>query len=146
MRKIVITLVLLAAGSTISLAQCDKKIKMTSSQTQYLDANGNVERTVDENDTFEISPSNVKIVVNGNDAMSGTISSNTCDWKVPFKEGKTIINTRLEDQSGDVKEAVLTIEGKDGKVTLLAQLVSMPDKKIRIAIEKFEELTENTSK
>ena len=71
--------------------------------------------------------------------MTGTIGSKACDWQIPFKSGKTVISAQLEDQSGDQKDATLTIEGKDGKVTLLAELKNMPDRKILIAIDKFEE-------
>jgi hypothetical protein len=139
MKSILLALFLLAASSAVSLAQCEKKLTLTSSKTEYLDANGAVQKTVDEQDTFEINKSDIKIVVNGNQEMTGTINSNSCDWKVPFKEGKTVITTILEDQGGDHKDAILTIEGKDGKVTLLAELRNMPDRKIRIAIDKFKE-------
>jgi hypothetical protein len=60
---------------------------------------------------------------------------------VPFKEGKTVITTTLKDDSGnEPKDFTITIEGKDGKVTLLAESPSMPDRKIKLDIEKFEEI------
>jgi hypothetical protein len=146
MRSIIITLLLLAAGGSICKAQCDKKLTLTSSHTQHLDANNNVEKTVDEDAVFQISGKDIKILINGNNEMSGTINSVNCNWTVPFKEGKSVIDTHLEDQSGDPKDATITIEGKDGKITLLAVLKNMPDHKLRLAIDKFEEITETTTK
>jgi hypothetical protein len=139
MKSILITCLLLAASGTIAMAQCDKKVTLTSSKTQYLDANGTVQQTVDEHDIFEITKAGIKITINGDQIMTGTIGSKACDWQIPFKSGKTVISAQLEDQSGDQKDATLTIEGKDGKVTLLAELKNMPDRKILIAIDKFEE-------
>jgi hypothetical protein len=143
MKSTFLALFLLVAGSTVSLAQCDKKVSLSSSQTQHLDGSGTLQDTKDEKTTIEISKTGITVSIvgdNGNQNMTGDIKSNTCNWKVPFKEGKTVINTTLkEGDNGDGKDFTLTIEGKDGKVTLLAESAAMPDRKIKLDIEKFEE-------
>ena len=143
MKSTFIALFLLAAGSTVSFAQCDKKVVLHASKSEQLDGSGAVQGTRDEQTTLEIAKTGVTVSISGNDGdqkLTGDIKSNTCNWKVPFKEGKTVITTTLKDDSGNApKDFTITIEGKDGKVTLLAESPSMPDRKIKLDIEKFEE-------
>lgn len=140
MKPIIFTLFLLAAFSAMSFAQCDKKISLASSKTQQLDGSGKLKDTRDEGTTIEINKSDIIVTTdNGNHKMTGIIKSNICNWKIPFKEGKTVISTTLNGEDGDSKDFTLTIEGKDGKIILLAESPAMPDRKIRLDIEKFEE-------
>lgn len=145
MKRIIIALSLLLVFSTMTFAQCGKKVILTASKTEYLDANATVQRTVEEKTIIEVSKSDVIITITpGNDGnedrkMTGTIKSDTCNWKVPFNEGKSIIKATLTDGSGDTKNVSLTIEGKEGKITLLAEVEEMPDRKIRVVIDKYEE-------
>jgi uncharacterized protein GlcG (DUF336 family) len=73
--------------------------------------------------------------------MSGPVKSTSCNWKIPFKEGKTVVRATLTDASSDSKNVTITIEGKEGKLTLLAEVDDEPNHKIRVAIDKFEEKT-----
>ena len=143
MKSTLIALFLLVAGSTVSLAQCDKKVVLHASKSEQLDGSGATQGTRDEQTTLEIDKAGVTVSISSNDGdqkLTGAIKSNTCNWKVPFKEGKTVITTTLKDDSGnEPKDFTITIEGKDGKVTLLAESPSMPDRKIKLDIEKFEE-------
>jgi hypothetical protein len=140
MRSTLIALFLLVAGSTMSFAQCDKKVSLSSSKTQHLDGSGTLQETVDEQTTIELGKSDIVVVTdNGNQKLTGAVKINACDWKVPYKDGKTIVATTLKGDDGDSKDFTITIEGKDGKVTLLAESPSMPDRKIKLDIEKFEE-------
>ena len=50
-----------------------------------------------------------------------------------------MIKAILSDPTGDAKDVTITIEGKDGKVTLLAEVDEMPDHKIKLTLDKFEE-------
>src|SRR5688500_14132203 len=115
MRKIIFILLMIACGK-ISLAQCDKKSVFTSSHTEYLHANGKLQRTKDEKWVVEISKSEV-IVTPENDErkMTGTIKSDSCDWKTPFKVGKSIIKATFTREGESPMNATVTIEGKDGK-------------------------------
>lgn len=142
MRSILITLVLLAAGSTISLAQCDKKLALTSSKTQHLDEKGQLKHADDEKVVVEIGKTDITVSIdNGGNAhsMTGKVVSDTCDWKVPFKDGQSKLHVTLFNDNGESRDYTFTITGKDGKVTFTAWSKDEPDDVIRLDIEKFEE-------
>ena len=128
------------AGGIATFAQCGKKYRITTSKTEHLDASGAVTRTDDEKALVEISPAALNITVNDDHKMTGTIKSHDCTWPVAYKEGKTVIKATLSDEGGDDKNVTITIEGKDGKVTLLFEIDGMPDDRIRVAADKFEEV------
>ena len=139
MKTIILIFSLVIAGSAISLAQCDSKFVITTSKTEHLDANGALVRTVDEKAVVEVGKSDLSINVNDEHKMTGAIKSNTCNWTIPYKEGKAIIKATLSDEQGDDKNITITIEGKDGKITLLFEMEGMPDDRIRVSADKFEE-------
>lgn len=141
MKSTLLALFLLVAGSAVCFAQCDKRLSIISSKTDHLDGNGKLENSEDEQTVIDINKSNISIVIeNGKETLTGVIKSNTCNWTTPFKDGKTVINTSLSNEGGTgEKDYTLTIEGKDGKITFLAESVEMPDKKIRLVVDKFEE-------
>ncbi len=141
MKSTIIALLLLLAGGTVCLAQCDKKLSLVTSKTEHLDANNNLQRTADEQTVIEIIDKKISVnIENGKQTLMGTIKSNTCNWTTPFKEGKSVINTTISDEDGNgEKDYTLTIEGKDGKVTLIAESPQMPDHKLRFVLDKFEE-------
>lgn len=141
MRSIIITLLLLAAGGTICKAQCDQKVSVKSSQTTHLDASGSVKGTDAEQTTVSFDKTNITVAINhdGEDRkMSGTIKKSTCDWKVPFKEGKTTLDISLSNDNGESRDFTVVIEGKDGKLTFSAESPAEPDDKIRLQVDKFE--------
>src|SRR5712671_4044804 len=70
-------------------AQCGKDVVLTSSKTEYLNAEGAVQRTVEEDCVIKVGKSEVTISPSGHDKMTGSITSTACEWKQPFKEGKT---------------------------------------------------------
>jgi hypothetical protein len=138
MKTIILIFSLVLAGTAMSFAQCDSKFVIITSKTEHLDANGTLVKTVDEKAIVEIGKSDLTINVNDEHKMTGAIKSNTCNWTVPYKEGKTIIKATLSDEQGEDKNITITIEGKDGKVTLLFEMEGMPDDRIRVAADKFE--------
>jgi hypothetical protein len=138
MKKIILTISILVAVSAACLAQCDKSVVLNSSKTEHLDGSGTITRTVDETAEVEISKTNVDIAINGEHKIAGTIKSNKCNWTVPYKEGKTIITCATE-RDGEEKNFTLTIEGKDGKVTLFFEMDGEPNDKVRVAVNKFTE-------
>ena len=126
--------------SVATYAQCDKKLVLTASSTEYLDAAYEVQRTVDEETVIEISKPVITITPgNEGNTMTGTIKSDSCSWKLPYKEGKSVLKVTLADPSGETQDVTITIEGKEGKLTLLAEIDNRPDQKIRVALNKFEE-------
>lgn len=142
MRSILIAFVLLAAGSTACLAQCDKKVSLASSKTQHLDANGALKVANDEKTIVEFNKSDITVSIsgdNGDHKMTGKVKSDTCDWKVPFKEGTTKLMVSLSNEEGESRDFNVTITAKDGKVTLMAFSKDEPDDQIKLDIDKFEE-------
>ena len=137
MKKYLLCFVLFAGNSLVSLGQCDKNLVITSSKTEYLDASGNLQRTVDENTTIEITRDS--IIISPNDKrMVASIKPDSCNWTTPYIEGKTSMKATFIDEQGNTKNATLYIEGKDGKLQFLME----PDDRaymIRVAIDKFEE-------
>lgn len=71
--------------------------------------------------------------------MHGTIKSVSCEWKTPFKNGKTVLKAALEGQQGETMNLTITIEGKEGKIDFLAEMDENADEKISIVVDKFEE-------
>jgi hypothetical protein len=141
MKKMIFILLVLVCSTTV-FAQCDKILVLTSSKTDFLDASGTLKKSEDENTVIEIAKTEMTITPGGEEnKMSGPVKSVVCNWKTAFKEGKTIIKAILTDRSGDAKDVTITIEGKDGKVTLLAEVDEMPDHKIKVTLDKFEEKT-----
>ncbi|MBS1523279.1 MAG: hypothetical protein JST50_19930 [Bacteroidetes bacterium] len=143
MKTILITLFLLAAGSAMSFAQCDKKVSLVSSKTEHFDANGNLKHADDEKTVVEFNQSDITVTIThdgGDEKLTGKIKSNICTWQVPFKVGKTLLNVTLSKDDGQSRDFAITVEGKDGKLTLLAESPDEPDDKIRLPLDKFEEV------
>ena len=144
MKKIITSLFILAlliSGTNPLHAQCNTTTVFTSSKTLYLDSTNNILRTEDENTTIEISKTEI-LISPGNESgrtMKGTFISNTCNWKVPFKEGKTVIKTVIADPGDDPGAVTIVIEGKAGVVSLLVTIDNEPNKRIKVVADKFEE-------
>lgn len=139
MKKFLAAVAFLLAGYSFSYAQCDKKVVLTSSKTEYLGADSLVQRTEDELSEVVIDKTTITVKPGDRNTMTGTINSYTCNWTTPYKEGKLVLKTTFTD-GGESKDVNITISGKDGKVTFLAEVIG-EDRKIRLAVDKFEEKT-----
>jgi hypothetical protein len=132
---------LIAAGTTTTYAQCGKKFTITSSKTDHLDSDGSLTRSDQEKAVVVIGKTDMKISVssdNGDHDMTGVIKSDTCNWPVAYKEGKTVLKAVISGDDGQDRNVTITITGKDGKVILLFEAEGEPDR-IRISADKFEE-------
>ena len=142
MKSIIIALVLLAAGSTVSLAQCDKKISLSSSKTEHFDASGALKHADDEKTVVVFDKSDIAVTItkgDGDQKLTGKVKSTVCNWKEAFKEGKTTLNVTLNNDNGESRDFAITVEGKDGKIALWAESKEEPDDRIKLDIDKFEE-------
>ena len=141
MKKIVLGLIGFFAFAIAGNAQCNKNLQLSSSKTSYLNGKMEVQNTKDESVVVDITKNTITLTPNGNsqEAMSGKIKEINCGWKVPYKDGKIVIKSDLIDPSGDSKDATITIEAKNGKITLLAEVMERPDQKIRLEVDKMEE-------
>ncbi|OLY91170.1 hypothetical protein SAMN05444008_11237 [Cnuella takakiae] len=130
---------LLLSGAYTGFAQCDKKVTLSASKTEYLDAAGSVQKSEDETTSIQISKDSLVITPSSAPApMTGPITSQTCNWTTAYKEGKSVIKAKLSD-GNNVMNLTLTIEGKDGKVNVVATIDEMPDQQIRVAVDSFKE-------
>ncbi len=113
----------LATSFTASycVAQCNDTVTYFSSKAEFLDNSGKVERSEDGKVTVKVSPSSFVLMHNDddNDTMNGEITNFSCEWKEPFKNGKTFFNAKLIEKSGESGDATVSIEGKEGKQTIL---------------------------
>ncbi|MFD0793302.1 hypothetical protein ACFQZX_06705 [Mucilaginibacter litoreus] len=136
-KTLAISTFIVLCAITATFAQCDKAVTLKSSETSFLDGQGNVTRTKAEDVVVTITPTDITIEPNDDPKMTGKISSKTCNWTVPFKEGRMVIKSTITGQ-GDEKHITVTVEGKGGKVTLTFEAEEMKDRKIQIVADKFE--------
>jgi len=138
MKNLLFLLVLLLFVQFSGFAQCNEEVILSASKTEYLNGTGVLQRTVDESSTIEISKTRVVIKPgNADQVMSGAITSDTCNWKSPYTEGLTVIHALFDDSSAEPRHVTLKLEGASGKITLLMEIQEMPDRIIRVNIDKF---------
>ena len=138
MKNLLFLLVLLLFVQLCGFAQCSEEVILSASKTEYLNGSGVLQRTVDESSTIEISKTRVVIKPgNADQVMSGAITSDTCNWKSPYTEGLTVIHALFDDSSAEPRHVTLKLEGASGKITLLMEIQEMPDRIIRVNIDKF---------
>ncbi|MBL0146554.1 MAG: hypothetical protein IPP48_13270 [Chitinophagaceae bacterium] len=125
--------------STFCYSQCDKKIVLAATGVEILDDNNDVKIKDTERITTINYDSKIIEVTTEYNTRYGAIDSIYCNWKTPFKEGKTYIRGKLSFENGDQWVIKLTITGKDGKLTLLADMEHPDANKMRFVINKFEE-------
>lgn len=138
MKKLIFTM-LLAIGCTATFAQCGKTVILKSSETRKVTATGELIDTKPESAEVVISPTKVHVVPGDDPVMEGDVKSITCDWKTPFKEGKMVVSTHLKRDDGNEFDATITIEGKDGKVTLTFESPDMQGMKVQVTADSFVE-------
>jgi hypothetical protein len=141
MQNIILAIALVLMTSVASVAQCDKKVKWQATKAELLDESGQVvdNKTGTITVTADSKTVTIEIAENENDKLEGTVNETTCNWKEAYKNGKSTLKTTMMDRSGGTSPATLTIEGKDGKLTIIVELEKMNGKKVRINIEKYEE-------
>lgn len=137
-QKIVFVLIAIII-SAFCYSQCDKKIVLAATGVEVLDDNDHVKMK----DTARVTTINydsklIEVITEYN-TRYGTVDSIYCNWKIPFKEGKTYIRGKLSFENGDQWVIKLTINGKDGKLTLLADMEHPDANKMLFVLNKFEE-------
>lgn len=137
MKRIIFVIVLALVGAGAS-AQCDKKNVIVTNKMERLDANGEVERTRDEILTLTYDGKEIVAIPSEDGPARGPVKSITCEWKTPYKEGKTVVKGTVVDPESREIEVIITIEGKEGKITMLLELITV-NRKVRFTVDKFEE-------
>jgi len=126
--------------SAAAQAQCGKKLLITASKTEFLGADSSLQRAEDEPSTVEFDSSNITITHGAQqEKMIGTVSKYSCNWKVPFKEGKTVMKAAFSNDNGEVKNITITLTGKNDKIIFFVEMDDQADRKFRLTADKFEE-------
>ena len=143
MKKILITVLVTLFSLSYGFAQCKKKLRLVSDTTAFVDESGSIMNSKQEDVVVEITDSAIDIKISQDgmqrDNLVGKLKVTSCQWKVPYKEGKTVFQAALKDQGGDSRNAVLTIDGKVGRIGFLLEPQGTNEKRIRLSIKKFEE-------
>ncbi|HEX4850195.1 MAG TPA: hypothetical protein VFV08_05270 [Puia sp.] len=143
MKRVLLVAVVLAGISFSGKAQCDKKTSWTGAKAEFLDASGNVERALDEKIVFQLSASEIRVVHGGqeDDALTGTVTQTSCNWSEKYKNGKAVLTAKLTEANGGSMDGSVTIEAKDGKITITLQLQGPNGTKIiRVPVDSYKEL------
>ena len=140
MKKITVLFLACITTCLVAKAQCDKSIKWTSSQSEFLDTAGNFQHSNAEAVTVTTTPKKINIIrgETGEQAMSGDITNYSCKWK-DKKNGKTSFNAELVEPGGKTRHATITIEAINGKTTILLEAPE-ENTKIRLNVDSFEEI------
>ena len=138
MKKQILLLLLASVTGACSFGQCDKKILLSASSFENLNGSNEVQGKDDRAITI-VYDSKLISFTPGDITLEGTVNSITCDWKIPFKEGKTVIKATITRTDGSTVNTTMTIEGKGGKNSLIAEFEESINQKMRITLEKFEE-------
>lgn len=123
-----------------AISQCDKKIKWYAAKGEMYDTNGALLDT--KNDSIFLETDAQKISLrfqSDNNDLEGIVKEKFCNWKEPFKDGKTIYHTTtLID--GQTSDATFTIEAKDGTTILWVEIEIRQGRKFKIYLYKYEEI------
>ncbi len=141
MKQFLMIIICLVTGAASLNAQCTKKITWTGAKAEFLDASGAVTKTLDEKVVVISSKTDVKLMHSDkeDDALTGKVKDFSCDWSDAFKNGKTVIKSDLSENNGETKNSVITIEAKDGKITVLLTMDDADAKTIKLYIDSYKE-------
>jgi hypothetical protein len=138
MKHLLLAAVLLIAA-TAGYGQCEKKTVLSASKTDHLAADSSVERSDDGVITIEFDKTTFLVNPPNEGPLTGKVDSVACNWPTPYKEGKIRMKVTLTNPQGETQHFTVTIEGKAGKITLLAVMDGQPGERIRLIADKFEE-------
>ena len=141
MKKVILLMLVFGAFSAKNMAQCNKKTLYTSNKQEWLNSKGEVQKKDSDKITVEVSKTGIVFNHNDdpNDEMKGNITASDCNWTKAYKNGKTTIQAKLTEGHGDVHDANITINGKDGVMFIMLELKDHPDMIIKAYIDKYEE-------
>ena len=139
MKTILISFILFVT-SLHAMCQCDKKVTWYASKGDMFDANGTLLDTKIDSIFLETDPQNITLRFKSDQkALQAMVKEKTCDWKEPFRNGKTVYHTTVTID-GVSNSAIFTVEGKEGKITLSLTMEAKADKKFLIYIDRYEEV------
>lgn len=141
MKQMAVILALIFLCSGWSYSQCNDKVNWFASKAERLSAAGDVEDTKEGTITVATDSNSIVVSIKESpeDQLRGTTSLVSCSWPEPLKNGKTVLKAVMtKEGDADSRNVTITIEGKDGKITILLDIERMEGKKIRILVDRFE--------
>lgn len=137
-QKILFLFITIAIGISC-YSQCDKKNILSSTGAEILDEQNKVKiKDTLRLTTIKYDSKTIEIITENN-TLYGTIDSIYCNWKIPFKEGNTYIKGTLNYENGDRWVTKMTINGKDGKLTLQVDIEHPEANRMLFVLDNFEE-------
>ena len=138
MKAILLSFILFATSLQV-ISQCDKKVTWYASKGDMFDASGTLLDSKIDSIFLETDPQKITIRFKADQKdLEGTVKEKTCDWKEPFRNGKTVYHATVSIE-GNPSNAIFTVEARDGKITLSLTIEEMADKKFLIYIDRYEE-------
>jgi hypothetical protein len=138
--KAILLSLLLVIKCLNAMSQCDKKMTWYASKGEMYDTNGTLLDTKLDSIFIETDPQKVSVRFKADEnSLEGTVKDKICDWKEPFRNGKTVYHTdvSIDGTSGN---ATFTVEARNGKITLTVVVEARADKKYLIYIDRYVEV------
>ena len=137
--KTILICFIIFATSLKAISQCDKKVTWYASKGEMLDISGALLDTKIDSIFLETDPQKITLRFKSDQkTLEGTVKEKTCDWKEPFRNGKTVYHADVTVEGG-TSNAIFTVEAKNGKITLTLTIDARADKKFLIYIDRYEE-------
>ena len=138
--KTILLACILCVASLQATSQCDKKVSWYATKGEMYDQNGGLLDTKLDSIFLETDPQKITLrFKSDNKALEGTVKEKICDWKEPFKNGKTVYHTTVIID-GESSNASFTIEAKDAKAILWVDIEIRSGRKFKIYLDKYEEM------
>lgn len=139
MKPFIISMLLVLVASKSTTAQCGKKNLFTASKWEMIDSSGNTVRSLDRDFLMEYGDKDITVVPGESRAGYGKVHMLSCEWTTPFKVGKTVFTSVIQDPDGKEFPIKVIVEGKDGKLTARIDIDVPGEGPIRLLADKFEE-------
>lgn len=142
MKQLLLSLAVLFSISAGVKAQCPVNVKYTAAKMEILDSTMTLQDSKDIVTVFETSEKGFTGTQEGNedDQLHGALKSAKCDWKEAYVNGKIVMICDITDAHETVENATVTIEAKDGKITIILHAKEYPNRIIRLPVDKYEEV------
>jgi len=121
-------------------SQCDKKIKWSGAKGEMYNTDGGLLDTKHDSIFLETDNQKISLRFQSDDKdLAGTITEKTCEWKQPFKNGRSVYHAIVNIEGVDSK-ATFTLDGKDQKIILTVEIEERKGVKFVIYFDKYEEI------
>ena len=93
--KTILFFVMLVVTGIQANSQCDKKVSWYATKGEMYNTNGDLLDKKQDSIFFDTDPQKITLRFKSDDkALEGTITEKNCDWKEPFRNGKTVYMLR----------------------------------------------------